>query len=249
MKKLLLLLISGFSLQMQSQATITLLDKETQAPMTNGTVIQVWGDVTEPLISWHGISAVNNTGSTTKINMKRYMLSSQSTVEDYFCWYVCLGSVESSTTPILNHSSGACFNSNDTDTLNYFSSYYKSMGLTGSATYRYVWFDAANLNDTAYIDVTFNVTPVSVNEINREASLLTYPNPANEILNLNLENIDYTSKVSAEVYDLIGNKVISQVITAANSRLDVADLSNGAYFCTIVSDRKTILIKRVIISH
>jgi len=232
-----------------SQATITLLDKETDAPVANGSVIQVWGDVNESLLTWHNLSAVNLTGSTTKINMKRYTLSAPSTVEDYFCWYVCLGSVVSSTNPTLNHSTGACFNSNNLDTLNYFSAYYKPMGLTGSATFRYVWFNSSSPTDTAYIDITFNVTPVSVPEINLEPSVSVYPNPAKDQIAVQLENVDFNEAVTLVIYDVIGNKVIQQSIASVNTRLDISDLANGSYICTILSDKKSILTKRIIVNR
>lgn len=249
MRKIILFTFTALFLNQMASATVTLLDKETNAPISNGTVIQVWGGVDEALITWHHLAVVNNTLGTTKINMKRYTLNAPATVEDYFCWYVCLGSVVSSTTPELNHTSGACFNSNDTDTLTYFSAYYKPMGLTGSATFRYVFYDIAHSQDSAWIDITFNVTPLAVNEVSKEVQMTTYPNPANEIIHLNFENLDLNAKVSAEIYDVIGNKVMTQSITAANNRLDVSELANGAYICTVVSDRKSILTKRIVISH
>lgn len=248
MKKLLLLFVAVATFN-NSKATISLLDKETKLPVVNGTTIQVWGGVDESLITWHNISAVNNTGSTTKINMKRYALNSQATVEDYFCWYVCLGSVVSNTTPVLNHSTGACFNSNNLDTLNYFSAYYKPMGLTGSATYRFVWFNASNTNDSAYIDITFNVTPLSVNETSKEIGLSIYPNPAKEIINMNIENVNFSTNVSVEIYDMIGTKVLSQNVSGSIQRFDASDLANGSYLVTLISDKKSILTKKIIISH
>jgi hypothetical protein len=248
-KKLLFVLMTGAVAHFSGKAAVTLLDAQTEQVIPNGTVYQVWGDVTESLINWHGIDVVNNTGNTTKINMKRYTLNAQPSVEDYFCWYVCLGSVNSTSNPELNHSAGACFNSNDGDTLTYFSNYYKPMGLTGSATYRYVWFNASSPNDSAYADVTFNITPLSVSEFNKEISLSMFPNPASDRVNISLENVDNSGNLRLEIVDIIGNKILSQSISGTNAGLDLSEFDNGIYFCTIVSDKKAILTKRFVVSH
>jgi hypothetical protein len=249
MRKTLLLLSLGLFGFIQANATISLVNRETQTAASNGDMFHQYGDINETLLHWANIGVINNTGTTTKINMKRYVINAPATVEDYFCWYVCLGSVESATNPVLNHSTGSCFNSNDGDTINYFGGYYKPMGLVTTAVYRYVWFNASNPNDSAYIDLTYHATPVSVNEFAKNVSMTTFPNPANEVLNLNLENIDFSSTVTAEIFDIIGNKVISQNITSVQTKVDVSELPQGSYICTLVSNRKTILTKKVMISH
>lgn len=247
MRKLILLILCGGLFITKGNTAITLVDQTTGQSIANGTTYQVWGDVTQSIITWHGIDAVNNTGNTTKINLRRYTLNAQATVEDYFCWYVCLGSVNSANTQQLNHSNGACFNSNDGDTITLFSSYYKSMGLTGSATYRYVWFDANNLTDTAWADITFNITPLSINEINLSASI--YPNPVKNDLNIKLSNIVFNGSERVEIFDIIGNLVFSEKLSSYQSNIDVAEFENGVYLLNIVSDRKAIITKRIIISR
>lgn len=249
MRKLILLTLLGGLFSAKSNATISLVDRYTHQPITSGSSIQLWGDNTQTLISWYGLDVVNNTGTTTKINLKRYNISVQPNVEDYFCWYVCLGSVVSNNYPQLNHTTGACYNSTQGDTLSIFSSYYKPMGLTGTSTYRYVWFDTNNPSDTAYFDITYNITPLSIQEMNKQVELNLFPNPAKDFINLHLQNVDFNSTIAIEIYDLIGNKVMSQTLISSSSRMDISDLSNGAYFCSIISDRKTILTKRVVISH
>lgn len=248
MKKILLIVATGCFL-FNAKAAVTLLNADTEAPITNGTSYQVWGDVSEALITWHGIDVINLTGGTTKINMKRYTLNAQTGVEDYFCWYVCLGSVNSVNNPELNHSAGSCFNSNNGDTITLFSNYYKPFGALGSSTYRYVWFNASNPNDSAWADVTFNVTPVSVTELNKDIKLSLFPNPANEVINLNVENVDFNQGVSVQIVNVLGEVVYTRQIQSSTIRIDAIELANGAYFCTLIADRKTILTKRIIISH
>ncbi len=249
MKKGIQMMILGLLLGLSVKSQIVLVDKETASVVPEGTVIDVWGDPSATLMSWHELGVINKTGTTTKINMKRYTLNAQNNTEDYFCWYVCLGAVNSNDNPAVYHSEGACFNSNDSDTLDYFTAYYKPMGLTGNATYRFVWFDADDANDSTYLDITFHVSPLTINDVKTEMSMNVFPNPMDGILNLQLNKVDFNSKVTMEIYDIIGNNWMTQNIFSSNSRTDVSELPNGVYLVKILVDEKTILSRKIIISH
>lgn len=231
-----------------SNATINLFDRESGLAVTNGTVIQMWGDVNEYEITFHNIGAINNTGNTTKINMKRYVLNSQTGVSDYFCWYVCLSPVTTASTPLLSHSVGACYNSNQGDSITYFSSYYRPNSTLGSSTFRYVWYDSSAPNDSAYVDITYNVTPLSIKE-NVNPSISISPNPANQNVNISLENVNINADARLDIFNLIGEKVYSEKLTSLTNRLNVAEFDNGVYLVTILNDKKAIITKRLVVNH
>lgn len=249
MKKLLLYSILSVGLINTALADVNLVYKHNGQPVTNGAQIQVWGDVNTTELTYHDINVINNTGGTTKINVKRIALTSQTNVEDYFCWYVCLGAVVTSSTPVLNHSNGACFNSNDTDTITYFSGYYKPNSTLGSSTFRYVWYDVARPIDSAWVDITYNVTPLSINEISLSPSANIYPNPAKDLVSLTTENIDLNGNQRIVLFDMIGNKVYEEKLTGIKSTFDVSNFENGVYFMNIISDRKAILTKRIVVNR
>ncbi len=70
-------------------------------------------------------------------------------------------------------------------------------------------------------------------------NLTIYPNPANDILNIDLGMFD--GKTSIELYDLLGKKVLSQeAISAASTlfQIELEAFSNGIYFIKVSDDSK-----------
>ena len=62
-----------------------------------------------------------------------------------------------------------------------------------------------------------------------------YPNPSLDVINLNAtENIE-----TVAIYNLLGQKVLDQIINATSSQLDVANLETGAYFMEVSAGAKT----------
>tara|TARA_B100000508_G_scaffold140085_1_gene139931 strand:- start:12633 stop:14204 length:1572 start_codon:yes stop_codon:yes gene_type:complete len=78
------------------------------------------------------------------------------------------------------------------------------------------------INDNGCRDTSdcFSVTTVSLNEESKY-SILIYPNPASDFINVNVENaID-----RIEIRDLSGRLIIS----TTDSKIDISELSNGTY--------------------
>lgn len=67
-------------------------------------------------------------------------------------------------------------------------------------------------------------------------NLNIYPNPAKEIVNLNIENLN--GRVSIEVYNVLGEKVISiteEAVNSLNAQINVSELSNGQYIIKAIA--------------
>lgn len=74
-----------------------------------------------------------------------------------------------------------------------------------------------------------------------------YPNPAKEIVNLDIENLN--GKVIVEVYNVLGEKVISLTEDAVNglkSQINVSNLSNGQYIIKATTGER-VLTKNMMI--
>lgn len=93
-----------------------------------------------------------------------------------------------------------------------------------------------------------NVTATGTNDLNSDLSVAIYPNPANEVLNINvsnssnqLVNMDIVNLLGAKVMDCGGNQILSNGV----KKVDVSALPRGVYFLNIVSDNRTKSIRFV----
>ncbi|MEI7801861.1 MAG: T9SS type A sorting domain-containing protein, partial [Bacteroidota bacterium] len=70
-----------------------------------------------------------------------------------------------------------------------------------------------------------------------------FPNPASNEINLHLNSIPVNCKI--EIINLLGEKIISQAITASTTSINIQKLSIGIYFIKVSSDKFT-EVKRVV---
>jgi PKD repeat protein len=102
---------------------------------------------------------------------------------------------------------------------------------TEAGTYT-VTCTASNDNCSETSTLTIEVgTTVSINGINDE--LMIYPNPAKELLNINLGNNLQAEQIS--LIDLSGRTVAK---VNQSNQIDVSQLSNGTYFLRILAEGK-----------
>ncbi len=81
-------------------------------------------------------------------------------------------------------------------------------------------------------------TTLGINSMDKE-SVLLYPNPVNDVLNLNL----FSKNSSIEIYSVLGQKILETKVTSENISIPVSHLSSGIYFCKINSGTLTITKK------
>jgi hypothetical protein len=109
--------------------------------------------------------------------------------------------------------------------------------------YTVVALDTNGCADTA----SFNVTYITSTDIsnNIESSIILYPNPVNEMLNISSSN----NIKSLEIKDLLGRVIYSSSeINSNNISLNTSGFSNNVYLVScIVNDQ--LIIKKIIISR
>ncbi len=104
------------------------------------------------------------------------------------------------------------------------------VGAFGINTPTYFAFD--NLNDQA----------VSINELTAAVDFSVYPNPTEDIINLNLKN----NITSLLVIDVAGKVVLSENnVKAGIHRIDLSHLNSGVYFIKIASET-AVKVERII---
>jgi len=70
-----------------------------------------------------------------------------------------------------------------------------------------------------------------------------YPNPAEQILNVQLSK---TGKYSMLLYDVNGRVVKNEQISKVHSQIDVSDVNPGLYFLQLVNEHSNYTSKLII---
>lgn len=108
----------------------------------------------------------------------------------------------------------------------------------GSTLYISVWRYSLG----AGVNGTFTISAYDASLANASfdnANFTYYPNPVKNVLNLS-----YSKEISnVEVYNLLGQKVISNKLNTTDAQIDMSNLSNGAYMVRVTSDNQVKTIK------
>jgi len=137
------------------------------------------------------------------------------------------------------------------DTVKSFAGHYKPENLDGCSLFTYDWYDENDLNtslasiNVRYIHTTGTCT-ASINESDNDVTLDLVPNPASQIVRINMEGIENFNNVSINIYDMLGKSVgsISQ-ITNSNS-LNIEGYNKGVYFVSIMRNGNLIRTSKLI---
>jgi hypothetical protein len=75
-------------------------------------------------------------------------------------------------------------------------------------------------------------------------SIVCYPNPAGEYLNIQSEELMNAKDLSISIYSILGGKVFSkQIKNQSNIRIDTHDLADGMYLIYIQDSKRKQVIK------
>ena len=149
-------------------------------------------------------------------------------------------------------------NANGGDTTKSFSGHYKPMNLDGCSLIRYEWYDENDLNTPlAAINVRFIHTngPCSVSDEMHIDSpkFKLYPNPANELVRIEMNGLqENANNYTICIVDIIGKKVIERSCSsfkAGFTDLEIANLKQGIYIVSLTNGNSTIQTERLIVRH
>lgn len=93
--------------------------------------------------------------------------------------------------------------------------------------------------------MSFNNLISSVAENSSKKVLINfYPNPASNIVTLNIDNID-NNVITVNIYNIMGSLVKTEIFKQSQQQINVSDLSNGIY--TIAISSKDLIEKHKLI--
>lgn len=90
-------------------------------------------------------------------------------------------------------------------------------------------------------DMTFTTTPTGVSEL--YGQVVIYPNPANEKLNINCKSMS-----EVEVFNAVGQKVLSQKVSGTTTQIELGEMNNGIYFVRVRMENGAVVSHRFAVS-
>lgn len=112
----------------------------------------------------------------------------------------------------------------------------------------YVFYDHNNPNDSAIVYAEYNTltTPpppgTSVAKVGSDAGISIYPNPATDILHVNIENTPHANAL-LQLLDAGGRVLATQQPHKGDNKIDIAQLPHGAYMVRYTNAEKNIILK------
>lgn len=101
-------------------------------------------------------------------------------------------------------------------------------GMTGS------WSNMTVMNQTWEYEISETTVSVVVDVIDNNNELKLFPNPANEYLNFHLPNSN--KKISFEIYNILGERVISEQLFS-EQRININELPAGIYIFRLLAEK------------
>lgn len=191
----------------------------------------------------------NNTGSTTQWRITRLRIDAPASWEDYLCWGHITGigtcySASSMNTNPWTSSGGDSFDINDGEQGKLTVDITPDEFVGGSGHYRYyVTNDGINYLDS--VDVILN-SSLSVKEVKQDVSFTIAPNPATDLISINLNGVE---NGSIKIVDVLGNVVYKDASFFSSKKIDVSNFKNGIYFVMIESNGIKTMTRKVVVRH
>src|SRR5690606_7691051 len=106
--------------------------------------------------------------------------------------------------------------------------------------YRVVVTGNNGCSDTSEV---YNHTPSSIDESALFSNMKLYPNPASDVINLEISQLK--GKATLELTGVDGRLVITKSLSATHDQLSIAKLPSGIYFIKITTEESTVVRKIV----
>ncbi|NNK80551.1 MAG: T9SS type A sorting domain-containing protein [Flavobacteriales bacterium] len=107
-------------------------------------------------------------------------------------------------------------------------------------------FYNVDINDQ--ISIVEGSSAVSVDELNMERTISSYPNPVVDIVSIQLEDFDKldADDVELRIHNSVGKIICIEQVTDPLIELDLSDLSGGLYTYSLTADSKLIGVKKFV---
>ena len=215
---------------------------DASGPISNGGEINIGGDTGVTITAY--VYVKNTTSTSMDVKVKKVEVSLKPGSNNYFCWGSCFSS-SVYVSPLSISIPANTLNSTD------FSGDYEAKGNIGTSVIRYVFFDANNPSDTAYVNVNYDAQPVGITEINPDEIIFSdaFPNPANINTTIKYGIPKNANSSRVIIRDLLGNTVKEFHLSDDTGKLliNTSDMKAGIYFYSLVINDRIYKSKKLII--
>jgi hypothetical protein len=245
MKKLLLSALSILAAGLMfAQSTIKVIDSNGND--ISGTTLHVWADSNSATIEAPVDVMYTGTSGYIMAHAKRKVNYTIAGSNNYFCWTYCYAPPVSQSPQPDSLYSGIPYTK--------FHGYFAPNGKSGAASITYTFFQATDSTNSAEITIIYHsdVTGIGNVAVTGENKIApASPNPANSstVINYSLKSNVQDGKLV--VYNMLGTlvKEVKLEEQQGTVRLNVAELTAGVYFYSLVADNKVITTRKLVVSH
>lgn len=89
------------------------------------------------------------------------------------------------------------------------------------------------------------VIPTGLNEQYAGTTLMVYPNPLNQILNVEFKMVNYGVTYDIKIVDLPGKEVLHSSLLNSKTEIDASYLNAGIYFLQLRREGKIIATRKI----
>ena len=129
---------------------------------------------------------------------------------------------------------------------------YNPNNVEGTSYLKFTVSNKSSLSDNATVVFKFVSTSVGISELNKQAvrTFETYPNPANSAVFVKYGLNKESSDVELVLHSLTGSviKTIPVSVSENTVRIDINDLAQGIYFCSLKVDGVISSSKKIVVT-
>lgn len=108
--------------------------------------------------------------------------------------------------------------------------------------------DGCTISSTSAV-FTVNVSTCAGEKENKNfgEKISFYPNPTNDLLTIDIENIDEAIKI--KLFSVLGHEILQQEIINTKSIIDLSAVKSGMYYLSVYSKNEKLITEKIIIQH
>ena len=115
---------------------------------------------------------------------------------------------------------------------------------TSNTVYSVSATDTNNCSNMAMVTLSVSTCTGVKSIASKDFEIVISPNPTNSILNISFSTMSQNTKI--ELYNSIGELVLTETISNKNNTINISDLSNGLYFMKVLEGSKVVALKKVV---
>lgn len=243
------MLAMAFTIPAQAQNSPVILT-DASGTVVNGTTIHINevlnGDLDQILAQ--ALTSTNSSASQRTVNVKRYEMDVLPNTRNYFCWSMCYDAVSAGDRELWVSPHPKLLGGGEI--FSGFYGDYMPTNIPGSSTFRFVWYDMDNTNDSTWVDLVYDTEAVGISEVAVVRGFTAFPNPSvagNVTFNYDLATASVGTQLV--VYNMLGERKMVKAIGAAQGTvvLNEGDLSSGVWFAVLERNGKPLATKRVVV--